>query len=279
MMRNNIFSLIMMSVVVFFASCESDIVQYDPNGGQTLINFGFTSGNLQVVVDDEGSLTVPINVSTVSDVDRTFDVQVVTEDTELPAAAYSVPGTVTIPANSYSGEIEIDVIDIDVEIEPKDLVLSFSTSEDVVSDDNLVISVFQICPVEEGTFLGDYTVTIITPGVFGAGTYGSDGSTVTIRQGENELDRVFTANYFEDARFPRDFEFTLVCNTVVVPYQDQLVGCGGNSVNLSTGPPPVGSIGTFNSADDSEFTIILTDNVDSDCGGGPVVAEYRFTKQ
>lgn len=132
-----------------------------------------------------------------------------------------------------------------------------------------------VCPVDPTTFIGSYEVTIVSPGVFGAGTYGADGVIVDLV--ENGSSRTFTADYFNDSRFNREFTLELTCGQVIIPRIDMAVGCAGNSVNLVTGPPE-GENGVFDPLDDSTFTVNITDNVDSDCGGTPVQASYIFTK-
>lgn len=132
-----------------------------------------------------------------------------------------------------------------------------------------------VCPVDPATFTGSYEVTIVSAGVFGAGTYGADG--VIVELVEAGANRTFTADYFNDSRFNREFTLGFTCGSIIVPTIDMAVGCAGNSVNLVTGPP-TGDAGTFDPMDDSTFTVNITDNVDSDCGGTPVQASYIFTK-
>ena len=276
-MKKYIYKIAIFASVAFFASCEKggDPVIFDNQNGQTLVSFANTSADLAVQVDATGSVEIPIEVSTISSTERTFPVSVVDEETTADPTSYSF-GSIVIPANTYNATLTLDGIDNNVEVESKALVLSIDEGDGYVTGPNITVSVFQVCPVETGFFLGDYAITILSPGVFGEGTYGPTGTVVEIRQGTGEFDRVFTANYFSDPRFPRDFRFSLVCNEIIVPFQDHAVGCGGNSVNLNTGAPAVN--GTFDATDDSSFIINITDNVDSDCGGSPVQASYRFDK-
>lgn len=257
-------------------SCDEEPLIFDNVGGQTLVNFASSSVDLPVVIDATGSVEVGINVSTVSDSDRTFPVSVVTDATDADPNSYSV-GSVTIAAGSYNGVLTINGTDVNVETTAKSLVLAFDTAGDIVTDGNLTVSVFQICPIPAASFTGNYRVETITAGVFGASTYGGDGNIVTLSVGSSSTQRVFDANYFEDGRFPRTFRLNFICNEVVTPFQDHLVGCGGNDVNLNTGPANMFS--TYDPSDDSEFIVNVTDNVDSDCGGSPVQASYRFVKQ
>ncbi len=263
-----------------FTSCEEDREDdsFDPQNGQTFVSFGGgNTADLAVIIDATGSIDIPVNVTTITSSERTFPFQIVEESTNADPNNYTI-GSITIPANSHVGSLTINATDNSVETTAENLVLQLVDGEGyVASATPLTVRIFQVCPIPDGAFTGDYMITTLSPGVFNAGTYGASGSVVNISQGAGEFDREFTANYFEDDRFPRTFLFSLVCNEIIVPYQDQAVGCSGNDVNLSTGPPAVN--GTYDSADDSSFIINVTDNVDSDCGGGPVQASYRFTKQ
>ncbi|WP_299012232.1 hypothetical protein [uncultured Polaribacter sp.] len=268
-----------LTAVLLLVGCgEREEVVFDAVNGQTLVAFSRTTAELQIAIGATGTLELPVSVTTQSEIDRTFEVSVVAEESTASVTSYTV-NPIVIPANSFIGSITIDgVDDMNITTTPEKLVLKITEVEGIVPGGNLEIDVLQICPVAETLFVGEYTVTTISPGVFGASTYGGNGNVVTLAIDEsNPLGRTFTANYFEDGRFPRTFEFALVCNEVLVPFQDHLVGCGGNDVNLNTGPSTTGN-GTYNVEDDSSFTIKLTDNVDSDCGGAPVQAEYLFTK-
>jgi len=266
------------SLLLLFTSCgEFENVVFDAESGQTLVSFGAASADLQIEVDATGEVVIPITVTTSAAAERTFNVSIVEEATTAFSSSYTV-GSIVIPANAFVGSLTITGTDDgQITTTPRPLVLAIQGADGIVTGGNITVNVLQICPVDDSFFLGEYRVTTISPGVFGASTYGGDGNIVTLEVGANGLARVFTANYFEDGRFPREFQFSLVCNEIIVPFQDHLVGCGGNDVNLNTGPSMTGN-GTYNATDDSSFTVKLTDNFDSDCGGTPVQAEYLFTK-
>ncbi|MGB5943702.1 MAG: hypothetical protein WBG71_12540 [Leeuwenhoekiella sp.] len=274
-MKNFLKYVAAITAIVIIGCSDEEALIFDGNSGQTLVAFENTTSQLDVVINDEGSLTVNVDVTTISSMDRTFNIVVNMEETEVAAGAYTVPGSVTIPANSYNGSFTINAVDVDVEVAPKKLVLSLVPPAGAVTGSDLVIDVQQVCPLDETKFVGDYMVTVNQPGVFGAGTFGASGTVVTISA--DGTTRSFDAFYFEDTRFNRTFNFNFSCNEVVVPYTDQAVGCGGNNVNLSTGAP-AGANGSYDPSDDTSFTVNLTDNVDSDCGGAPVQASYTFTK-
>jgi hypothetical protein len=136
-----------------------------------------------------------------------------------------------------------------------------------------------VCPVGEDQFVGSYLLETITPGIFGVGAL-VDGP-VELVIGETSTQRVFSAVYYLDiGQGPRDFTFDFVCGNVI-PGADQSGGlaCTGGD-GLAIGPPQDGvDPGTYDPADDSVVTVVITDNVRSDCGGGPATASFRLTKQ
>lgn len=276
-MRNKLSYIILLSTILLFNCKKQENLVFDNVNGQTLISFGQSTSNLRVVINDVGSVDIPINVSTVSNTDRTARVSVVSST--APAGTFSVPATVVIPAGSYNGTLTVSGTDTtELTTEQKNIQIKFDSFDgsNVHLDSNHTINIFQVCPVQSNLFVGRYSITVNSPGVFRAGTYGATGTVVELSVGATSTQRVFRANYFNDTRFNRQFILNFVCNTIEIPYQDHNVGCGGNSVNLSTGPAT--NKGIYSTTDDSSFTVILTDNVDSDCGGSPVEARYTFTK-
>lgn len=279
MKKFNIYLLAVLTLL--FSSCEEELLVFNPNGAETILQFTSLTNNLIIERNGTGSADIEVNVSSIMSTDRTYSLSVDLDKTTVDAAVYSVPATVTIPAGEVTGTFTVTGTDINVGTTAETLVINVTGGEDAKIEGTngvVTLSVFEGCSFTDGFFTGTYEIEVLSPGVFGAGTFGPTGGQIeiSIPTGGTPFDRVFTADYFEDSRFSREFEFILICGEVLVPYKDMLVGCGGNSVNLAIGPPTTN--GTFDGTDDSEFIINLTDNVDSDCGGGPVQASYRLTK-
>ena len=136
-----------------------------------------------------------------------------------------------------------------------------------------------VCPVEEDEFVGDYTINNNSAGVLGFQVF-EEGATVTLVPGETSVERSFDFYYLPkvDIGQPDDtFQMNFVCNAVVVPPNQGLnLTCGGG---LTVGPAPSGAQGSYTTGDDSVFTIIFTDNQDSDCGEDPKDVQATLTKQ
>ncbi len=268
-------------ITLSLLGCEdNELVSINTKSGsiQTFIKFSKSTSPLDVNFDTGvGSIEVGLDVSTASDTDRTVNLSLVS--TDAPDGSFSFPSTVTIPAGSYNTSFVVEGVKVnDLTTATNQINIkidSFTDSNTNISSSNHTVEIKLVCPIGD-LYKGNYRITVNSPGVFGAGTYGADGTVVELREGATPTQRVFDADYFNDSRFNREFILNFVCNSIEIPYQDHAVGCGGNDVNLSTGPSS--NKGSYNTADDTSFTVILTDNVDSDCGGGPVEASYTFTK-
>jgi hypothetical protein len=87
------------------AGCESENVVYDNINGQVGIKFEQTS--YTVTVQPQGTkVTIPVSVTTLSTVDRTFEA--VADETSTGGAASYAIGTATVPAGSYAGTLDVD---------------------------------------------------------------------------------------------------------------------------------------------------------------------------
>ena len=127
--------------------------------------------------------------------------------------------------------------------------------------------------IEADQFIGEYTLATTATGIFGSAVFVN--GTVTISMGATPTDRTFLGTpYPEFGAFPAmDFNFSLLCGNVQVPAgQDTGVGCGS-----STTLGPAANVGSYDPADDSSFTIIITDDEAGSCGS-PFEAAFLLTK-
>ena len=93
-------------VALLFTACdETESAIFDPATGQTGIGFGTEVLDISVPV---GGITATTEVfsTTVSAQDRTFNVAVDTDQSNLEASDYSL-GSVFIPANSHEGTLDV----------------------------------------------------------------------------------------------------------------------------------------------------------------------------
>lgn len=142
-------------MVVGFCSCESDPIIYDVENGQTLIQFGDSSGTL-LVSKNGGSIDIPVTVTTVSDSDRAVQVSVDTSSTADPSEY--VIGNALVPAGSYTGTITVSGnFDAIPELKTTKLVLNLDGVEggDVVENGKFTLGLSKQC---DSDLAGTYSV-------------------------------------------------------------------------------------------------------------------------
>lgn len=264
------YALMMVLSILGFTinSCgDEEIVVFNAENGQTYVKFNRTIIDLPIVFDSSADIEIAVDVSTVADTDRTVTVNVVSTggDAEATPDQFTVASTVTIPAGEYNGMLAFTGIDAGIEIgETRTVTLEIAgidgdANASTASLEALptTVNLFQVCPVEEDFFIGDYLLTTTANGIFGTTVFPQE--VVTLRQGESSADaRVFTAQIYPDLGTfgDIDFNFTLVCGTVVVAAgQETGVGC-----DAVTTLGPSNSTGGYAADDDSTITIDFADD-------------------
>ena len=271
--------LFLLSSILLLSSCsETEPVIYDPNSSQGLLYFSRTSAQLAIEIDATGSLVVPINVSNLSDVDRVVTIEIDEDQSTADPQNYTLQSTsITIPAGEYAANVVLDGVDVTAETDPELLVLrivNFSDESAAINASPLVISVVQVCPIPEGTFVGNYLIEEITPLVDGPTL--DDASVVEVVRVSNTRRRFATRNYPNYCSPTMNFNFELVCGDIIVA-QDQRSTCACSADGLFFGPAITPS--TYDVADDTTFDVTFTNDVTSDCPAGTAQTTYRFTKQ
>ena len=91
-------------MIALLASCDEDAVVFDNVNGETAISFKQT--NFETSVPQAGvTVTVPVEITTISSESRTYNVSVLEAD---DTAAITL-GSVVIPADSYEGSLDISL--------------------------------------------------------------------------------------------------------------------------------------------------------------------------
>ncbi|MDY8134140.1 hypothetical protein [Aquimarina sp. 2201CG5-10] len=265
--------LIAMLMTIVLSSCEEDKIIFD--GSQTLVAFSSNTVDLPIEIDATGSVDITVNVTTLSTSERTFNVTVVEDETTAGASSYSF-GSIVVPANAYNGTFTINGVDDNVTTTPEKLVLRINEGPDYVTEtESLTVNVFQVCPVDEALFTGMYRIDEITPFLPFSGPTLDNGGIIEVTA--DGLTRVFnTVNFPNFCSNPIPFTFNLVCNETVVPVQN--TNCACNTGTDWFGPSTSGHA-NYDPNDDSVFEVTFSNDVQNDCGSGPVQTTYRFTKQ
>lgn len=140
-MKNIKYLFLFIASVFLLNSCENDIA-----GTEDLnyITFESTAIDMGVTIDGSSEYEFLVYTTQVTGSDRTFNLKVDTEATTADAAAYDVPATVTVPANSNVGVIRIGLNDINIG-DGKDLVLELEVEPGVFKGEATTITITQIC--------------------------------------------------------------------------------------------------------------------------------------
>lgn len=270
-------------LLLITTSCDEDLKIFDANGGQTLVAFASRTANFPIVIDTQEELTITVNSTTVSDVARTFNFSVVQDETTLANTNFSFSSnTVTIPAGSFTGTINLTGIDDDnLDTDSKTLVLQMDEGSGFVVGPKLTISVFQVCPVPSDFFTGTYAIQQLSGmAPFGIGA-GFNNQTVNITATGlfRNFDFIYGVGSFNSAYV---MQLEMVCNTIRVTGSKApntgTLGCGDGSIGQSTDATP-GTYDVF--AGDDQILVRLRDfDPHSGCGAAnQYTAELLFVKQ
>ncbi len=135
-------------------------------------------------------------------------------------------------------------------------------------------------PGIDSLYLGSYTVTQVGTGAFGYSVW-EEGTVVVFTLDGSSTQRVFQIQYLPDAGLtnpPADFSFVLNNGEVIVP-TNQYTGLACPPTGyVNYGPAPTGVTSTYNETDDSEITLIFTDNEDGACDDTPNEVTAILTK-
>ncbi|TKS57627.1 hypothetical protein [Mesohalobacter halotolerans] len=290
-----VFLILIIAAGTLISCDDTEPVVFD--GSQTLVYFPENSANLDVVIDDTGSLDVQINTTSLSDQDRTVDIEIVEGDeTTVDFENIDIPSlSTTIPAGEFFGFLTINGIDNSVETSPELLTLRITDAGDATVDPSTIeVRVRQICPIEEGFFTGPYLLEQVTPIHPENGILTFETQIVDIVQGSGSTERSFDVNYLEgfDIGQPdMTLPFDLSCNDVVILGDnviDSNLGCNNDQ---GTDDPDddvfetiffgsVSTTGSFDPTDDTFFNLIVGEYMQPACGvSAPLTTEFNLTKQ
>lgn len=144
-MKKLTYILVLLTIGAFLNSCSDD-PEFTKN--LNFVSFEFSPVTLGVDVDGSTVHTFNVYTSNISSSDRTFSILVDSDATTAEAAAYSVPATVTVPANSNEGTIEITLNDVNIG-EGKKIVLKFEGEDGLHTSGAATVNIKQICSKNE----------------------------------------------------------------------------------------------------------------------------------
>ena len=140
---NKLRILLYMCIAVFtLNSCTDEVDPQDTN----FVTFETESYDFGVDIDGENTNEINVYAYTVSTSERILNVAVVSSGTTADAAAYIVPTTVTIPANSNRGTLSVTVADFNISPAGETIEIGFESEEGLFVSNNIVLNVALVCP-------------------------------------------------------------------------------------------------------------------------------------
>ncbi|OIQ21059.1 MAG: hypothetical protein BM557_04700 [Flavobacterium sp. MedPE-SWcel] len=279
-----IFKLLLLALV--FTSCddvEPTVFNGNNESNDSFLSFSQSVYNLTIERDGVGELEVVLNASTVSSSDRVYNIEVDPGDTDSAAnpATYTVPTTITIPAGEFQGMMTISGVDgglVDAAIKNFTInITNLDAETEYMDSESATINVYEVCTVF-ADFSGNYEISMPNLGLtdtpyITAGVYNLATTT-------SPFERTFTvASPYADFGVPSTtFTVSLACGASnFTEAVDTGLACATGN-NLINEPAPLGSTGSYDPSDDSSFTVRITENAASACGGSPVLTTIQFTK-
>jgi hypothetical protein len=147
MKKNSLFLFLLLSLLAL-NSCNTD-----DNGNYTLttiVSAGQWEFDLGVIVNTTGSIDIDVYSNDISTSDRTFNI-LVSEESTGSSADYTVPTSVTIPANSNMGVLSISAKDV-----TNTLILEIEEVSGVIVPEPIVVNILKVCPFNLDDFVGTY---------------------------------------------------------------------------------------------------------------------------
>jgi len=285
-MKTKLIAIVCFTLSFGFYSCDDreEIIYEGSNSDQTIIGFTETSDNLEIARDDEGTLLVQVTSSATRPNDRTYQINVIEEETTADPSTYDVPTQVTILAGERIAEFEIQGFDNGVETTPETLVIELEgiNTEDSVSAQRMDISVYEVCPIPTDYLIGEYTIAdgqaTIGPNNDSAGF---QSQTVTIEPGPTSTSRVFTAVALPGlTNTQAEIRLSLVCgsinfNTTI----DTGIGCVDSESTILYESATVAGFpnSSYSVTSDDQITVTYAEDSQNSCGG-PFQSTFILTK-
>ncbi len=269
--------LLLMALLFTFSCDEDDDTSFLNN--RTSFAYFAPGSSAELLVRETGVSTynVVVRVSEAKSVARSFSVSIDPSSTAVAGTDYNADlGNLTIEPGSIAGVIPVTGIFESASVDGKALVLNLESAEgsDLGVVTQFTLNIIKFCPLA-ADFTGDYDLSVVALGIFDTPTM--TPGTVTVTVGSGETDRVFSvAPYPAFGTFtPFEFNFSLICGKIVVPAgQVTGVGCGGVTTTLG----PQATVGEYDPADDSSFTIYYADDEAGGSCGDEIAAAIMLTK-
>ena len=160
MKKIKLLSLFLFTTVLLFINCsEQENKTYDSVNGQTLLNFKGTSAGIPVDISKVSSITLTVEVSSVSNTDRKLSISI--DNSSTASADQYVLSDVIVPAGQYIGTGTVTGVYAKLPaLGAVKLVLKLTgieNSEAKVDIDTYTVSMERFCDLDLSSFLGTYS--------------------------------------------------------------------------------------------------------------------------
>ncbi|WP_282031557.1 hypothetical protein [Winogradskyella eximia] len=139
-MMKKVFLLVMIFALAFVSCEEEDI--------ETANRVSFENETVKVLVPRDAvdfERIVKVYTTSTSSSDRSFEIYVNEDESTLSSAEYSIPTSVTVPANSNVGEFVLTVSDVSLSFVEQTLVVELLAADDSIYTGSAVLNVTERC--------------------------------------------------------------------------------------------------------------------------------------
>jgi len=215
--------LLLITILIFaFNSCADD--HEDVTTNLNFVTFANSSLKLVVNKNESNNIDVTLFTTNISGSDRAISIYVDLDQTTADPSAYTIPTSVTIPANSNAGTFNINVTDVNISENGEELVINFDTEEGLYTGDELTLDIALFCPLNIDDFTGSYAIDEA-----GYGVYPS-----TITKDPTVANRIWITNFWDWTNDLAYYDFN-DDGTVTMPSQQIVMGNGGSYECIGTG--------------------------------------------
>ncbi|MBL4642189.1 MAG: hypothetical protein JKY44_01220 [Flavobacteriaceae bacterium] len=141
-MKKLSFLLLMTLSLFVFSGCE------DSESTSDLNYVSFENSTFSFGVEQDGSSTSSVTFysTQTSSSARTFEISVDAAST-ADAASYTVPTSITIPANSNTGTFDVTISDTNISEDGETLILNFSAKSGLITGASITLNIKRVCPL------------------------------------------------------------------------------------------------------------------------------------
>lgn len=134
--------IVLLVSLIAFTACDSDNDDFEADR-LTVVGVTGVGGSPNITLDtnETEEKTFSVFASDLSNSDRSFPLLVNESETMISAANYSVPATVTIPANVREGEFTVSFTNADLTEESLPFVIGIAAGADYAAGNQFTVNV------------------------------------------------------------------------------------------------------------------------------------------